>query len=317
MFDLIQQLNPLAITIITLIAVVFLLAFISTIVVRNRYAKISRDFHRNHKLTNPNFSEIVLTKIAEDYRKAAESNGPDVNTQAIIEKHFNNEHNTLALGERFVKQATSIMIILGLLGTFYGLTLSISELVNLLSNGGGMEFTNVEGVVTGLIDSVQGMSVAFVTSLFGITGSIVLTILSTFANIGTVRETLLVEVESYLDNVVAKDYSTRMQEEYQMLAQAVQQVFDRYGDQLSNDLIHLAQDSTIQLTKTTTELQTSSKALMQAISMFAASLETFSDNTRDLTEFNHHLKTNIERMNVSFADFTDTLKESTDNVQSA
>ena len=209
------------------------------------------------------------------------------------------------------------MIILGLLGTFYGLTLSISELVNLLSNGGGMEFTNVEGVVTGLIDSVQGMSVAFVTSLFGITGSIVLTVVSIFANVGTVREMLLVEVESYLDNVVAKDYSTRMQEEYQMLAQAVQQVFDRYGDQLSNDLINLAQDSTIQLTKTTNELKTSSQALMQAITMFAASLETFSVNTRDLTEFNHHLKTNIERMNVSFADFTDTLKDTTNNVQSA
>jgi hypothetical protein len=56
---------------------------------------------------------------------------------------------------------------------------------------------------------------------------------------------------------------------------------------------------------------------MQAISMFAASLETFSDNTRDLTEFNHHLKTNIERMNVSFADFTDTLKDTTENVHSA
>lgn len=317
MFDLIQQLNPLAITIITLIAVVFLLAFTATITVRSRYAKISRDFHRNHKLKNPNFSEIVLTKITDDYRKAAESNGPDVNTQAIIEKHFNNEHNTLALGERFVKQANSIMIILGLLGTFYGLTLSISELVNLLSNGGGVEFTSVEGVVTGLIDSVQGMSVAFVTSLFGISGAIILTILSTFANIGTVRETLLVEIESYLDNVVAKDYSTRMQEEYQMLAEAVQQVFDRYGDQMSNDLIHLAQDSTIQLTKTTTELQTSSKALMQAISMFAASLETFSDNTRDLTEFNHHLKTNIERMNVSLSDFTDAMKDTTKNVHSA
>ena len=66
MFGLIQQLNPLAITIITLIAVVFLLAFIATIVVRNRYAKISRDFHRNHKLKNPNFSEVVLTKITED-----------------------------------------------------------------------------------------------------------------------------------------------------------------------------------------------------------------------------------------------------------
>ena len=46
---------------------------------------------------------------------------------------FQAELRPLLLAERFVRAATGLVIILGLLGTFYGLTLSIGKLVHLVA----------------------------------------------------------------------------------------------------------------------------------------------------------------------------------------
>ena len=64
-----------------------------------------------------------------DAEEAARRSG-ERNTQAIIEENFQAELGSLLLAERFVRAATGLVIILGLLGTFYGLTLSIGKLVH-------------------------------------------------------------------------------------------------------------------------------------------------------------------------------------------
>ena len=49
-------------------------------------------------------------------------------------------------------------------------------------------------------------------------------------------------------------------------------------------------------------------ALENAVALFDAALKEFSNNTRDFQEFNLHLKDNIQRMSLSFADFSDSMK---------
>jgi hypothetical protein len=45
-----------------------------------------------------------------------------------------------------------------------------------------------------------------------------------------------------------------------------------------------------------------------AVAEFDSALQKFAASTRDFREFNHHLKDNVQRMSLSFGDFSETLK---------
>ncbi len=70
------------------------------------------------------------------------------------------------------------------------------------------------------------------------------------------------------------------------------------------------------------QLDVSTEGLLQtvetfkgSINSFDSSLNKFSENIRDFSEFNYHLKTNIQRMNVSFDDLTSGIKENNDELR--
>jgi hypothetical protein len=60
------------------------------------------------------------------------------------------------LGERFVRSATGLVLILGLSGTFYGLTLSIGKLSRLLSVEGAKVADVTQSLTTGLTQALSG-----------------------------------------------------------------------------------------------------------------------------------------------------------------
>jgi hypothetical protein len=302
------QLNPLAITIIVFILVIFFSAVITTITIRSKYHQLGDSLEniKEKKSAHP-----VLQGILESYKTAARGNHHEVNTQAIIERHFNHDFRSLNVGERFVRAAVSLMIILGLLGTFYGLTLSIGNLVELLSAGQHTEMlTSMDSIIGGLIDSVRGMSIAFVTSLFAIACAILLTVLTIFNNIETARENLFIDLEEYLDNVVAREISQEIDSEYEMLNKALKSTLDDFSSNMERSFNYVVESFQGPLTAATSEIGNASDQLLKSIALFDRSLANFRENTRDFSEFNHHLRTNIDRMNVGFADLTETLKES-------
>ncbi|ABR46713.1 conserved hypothetical protein [Alkaliphilus metalliredigens QYMF] len=314
MTNLIRTLNPLAMLMILMIVTILVSAIIMTFMVKKKYEKISEDLHNSSEDERNIYEYAVLNSIIEDYKTAATRNPNEVNTQAIIEKNFNRVHRGLSLGERFVRQAVSLMIILGLLGTFYGLTLSIADLVALLGGSGSSEMLNsMDSIVQGLINSVSGMSVAFITSLFGIASSIILTIIIVFVNIEDSKEAIMVEIEEYLDNKVALDFARQQALDpaapRSNLEIGMGQVMEGFTNSLNEKLSVLLETSAEQLIAATKESQTSAEAIQSSMESFNHSIETFSENTRDFSEFNHNLRTNIERMDVAFADLVQDLKE--------
>lgn len=306
--NIVNQLNPLAIAITVFILVIFFSAVIVSIAIRGKYHKLGESLR---EMKDNQQGHPVLEGIFESYRTAAKGNHSEVNTQAIIERHFNQDFRSLNVGERFVKSAVSLMIILGLLGTFYGLTLSISNLVELLSAGQNTEMlTSMDSIIGGLINSVRGMSVAFVTSLFAIASAVLLTLFSIFNNIEATREKLYIDVEEYLDNVVALEISKELDSEYEMLNKALKGTLDDFSANMEKSFSYVVESFQGPLTAATSEIGNASDQLLKSIALFDRSLNNFRENTRDFAEFNHHLRTNIDRMNVGFADLTETLKES-------
>ncbi|MGH7270347.1 MAG: hypothetical protein ACREJ3_07930, partial [Polyangiaceae bacterium] len=137
----------------------------ANVVLRARYASIERDLKGSDSPKQP-FAHRVLSGIVRDAQSAA-AGGREINTQGIIEDNFQAELKPLLLAERFVKASTGLVIILGLLGTFYGLTLSIGRLVHLVSaDVAGAGVADVSQTLTsGLTQALTGMAVAFSNSL--------------------------------------------------------------------------------------------------------------------------------------------------------
>ncbi len=269
--------NPSGIAVLTAILAILISGVVITVAVRARYTSIAADLRRVTYEGALSFDTRVLTAIvreAVDARRATS----EVNAQAIIESCFAQELRGLLVGERFVKASAGLTIIFGLVGTFFGLSLAIGKLVKLVGSSDVAGTAAIaDSLTAGLVDALAGMSVAFTSSLFGILAAIVLTLLGVFASIGDKRQALMAQIESYLDHVVLSREAPGVD-----VGAGMDQVVSAFARSVGQ--------------------------LDQVIARFEGALGTFSGNTRDFQEINLHLKDNIQRMSLSFADATDSLR---------
>jgi len=265
------------------IVALVVVALLVTAYIRGRYALLSGDVRRNVGQLPPQFRSETLNHIAREVQQAAAQHGGDINTQAIIEHNIQSDLGVLLTGERFVKAATGLTIILGLLGTFTGLTMSIGKLATLVSGSTAGVADVTEALTRGLTQALSGMSLAFATSLFGIASAIVMTLASVFFSVADRRTAFTVQLEDYLDNVLLAAHRQGTGGGVMVAGGgALDPLVARFGQSVA--------------------------ALEAAIGQFHGALNTFSGTTRDFREFNLHLKDNVQRMSLAFGDLSETLK---------
>jgi len=257
---------------------VLLLGFAATFWLRTRYRSLQRDLH-GPGAADGGFAHPVLRNVVRDASEAAQRSG-DLNTQAIIEERFQADLRPMLLAERFVRAATGLVIILGLLGTFYGLTLSIGRIVQLVSSDSSAVADITQGVSQGLSRALSGMAVAFSNSLVGVLSAVLLTILGILSSVSDSRTELMVQIETYLDRALAKAPQSTSPALGAGLA-----VPGNFGEAVAR--------------------------LDGAVSRFEFALQSFATTTRDFREFNAHLKDNVQRLSLAFGDLSETLKAHT------
>ena len=121
--------------------------------------------------------------LLEEYTAACKKYGPDVNTPAIISDVMERKLSGLLFCERYINNAVSLFVTLGLFGTFLGLSLAVVSLTELIGYSNSSEWLSVlDSVGGGLLSALSGMGVAFYTSLVGAGCSIILTIVRTILN---------------------------------------------------------------------------------------------------------------------------------------
>jgi hypothetical protein len=276
--------------IIAVIGTLLFTSIVLTVVIRARYGQLERELRR-HPGGGVRFDSSVLNRIAHDFDAARSQNPYDVNSQAIIERAFDLELRGLLVGERLIKATTGLSIILGLVGTFYGLTLSIGRLVSLVTGDGSPDAEITESLMTALAQALSGMAVAFSASLFGIVAAIVMTLVGVFASVTDRRVALMVQIETFLDNELGAPpraaTGTASASRGAAMSAATSQELERLLGGFGQSV----------------------EQLQQSVAQFEAALANFSTTTRDFREFNYHLKDNVQRMSLSFGDLSETLKE--------
>ena len=124
-----------------------------------------------------------------------------------------------------------LLVFLGLLGTFWGLLKTIGSVGNVIS-GLGIDDTNVAGFFNSLKDGLnaplEGMSIAFSSSLLGLAGSLILGLLD--LNLGQAQNKFSQYFEKILNSNSSPDFS---KVEDKPTAEAIQKIYDNLENLLN------------------------------------------------------------------------------------
>ncbi|WP_442597652.1 MotA/TolQ/ExbB proton channel family protein [Neobacillus sp. D3-1R] len=154
-----------------------------------------QNIHRNIK--KKQFNDPLVKQVIKAYNDQKRLNGDKINVQLIVEAsisqyHINiwNRSYPLFKVVRFIQSHTSVFIILGVLGTFLGLTGSIGGL-------GGADSDATKSVLS-------GMGVAFNTSITGIILSLLHTFMTKIDNNEQMLVEIMLEMEIHLETNAVK-----------------------------------------------------------------------------------------------------------------
>ena len=176
------NMHPVSVVVIVMILMLFILSVVLLMTVSTSYRKQKKlatvgDTHRS----------ALVRDVLQEFTAAYNTFGQETNTPAIITSVIHEDMSFFLFCERFLNNAVSLFVTMGLLGTFLGLSLSVSSLSQLL--GSTADWQNaLNNMGSGLLSALSGMGVAFYTSLVGVGCSIILTILRSIFNPEAIRE---------------------------------------------------------------------------------------------------------------------------------
>ena len=282
------------IIVIAAIAILFVLAVLLLFYTWGRYKGLA-GMVKGGLDRNNGFLRFTVNDFADAYKKY----GQDVNTPAIISNAVSTKLSGLLLCERFLANAVSLFVTLGLFGTVLGLSHSVSSLTELISYSNTSEWLSVlDSVGGGLMSALSGMGVAFYTSLVGVACSVVLTLLRSIFSPQAERETLEARLELWLDHTVAPTLPTeRAKDESEMVQQMVHAM-----DSASKTMESALQNAT-------GDLKTAIDSSRAPITAFNKTVDSFNGGVRDFSEFNYNLRGTVERLDVTVRDLVSGLRE--------
>ena len=285
---------PVGLVVIVVILALFALAVVLLFITYARYSRLAGMVDGNLNRDN-GFLRYVVNDFADAYKRY----GKDINTPAIIAKGVSAKLSGSLLCERFLNNAVSLFVTLGLFGTFLGLSLSVSSLTEMIGYSNTSEWLSVlDSVGEGLMSALSGMGVAFYTSLVGVACSIILTLLRSIFSTQAAREKLETRLELWLDHDVAPTLPTEAPKDDSDLVRQMILALNKTADSMDKTL-----------TGATDELKNAINASRAPIAAMNKTVESFNTGVRDFSEFNYNLRGTVERMDVTVRDLVAGLRE--------
>jgi methyl-accepting chemotaxis protein len=265
-----NQMGFLGSLITGLIIAVFIAGFYVNLLVRRRYISLSVELAAFCAGDITEFRSEMLAWVSEEYKASLNSGIEAINTTAIMEMAVEAYQKTSNLGESFLKKVNGLLVTLGLFGTFLGLTTAIGNIGNMMAETSAEQLMTEAGINTFkvLVSSFQGMSVAFITSLFGTGFSILYTIINSFTGSGDTKKLFMTQLEEYLDVKLASE---------------------AMDDKIKHGLEHKD------------EIDSLCNTLTGSISTFNDTVRHYADELQSLKSFNHEFSRNLGQAHDSVA----------------
>lgn len=292
--------------VIVIILALFLLAVLLLVHCCTRYCRLARRSSGDDIDNVRGFRAAVLDAYEDAYRKF----GREVNTPAIIEEVIAHRLSGLMFCERFLNNAVSLFVTLGLFGTFLGLSLSVSSLTELLGTGNSREWLSVlDNVGSGLLSALSGMGVAFYTSLTGAGCSILLTILRSIFSPQAEREKLETRLELWLDEEIAPHLETESIRDNSDLARQVVKAMNSLVKDMSAALADAATAYADTTRRAGAALSQSAQQSIQTAAAYDAAIGKFNAGVQDFQEVDYNLRGSVERLDLAVRDLTNDLRK--------
>ncbi|OBQ10605.1 hypothetical protein [Anabaena sp. AL09] len=145
--------------------------------------------------------ELKIIQILKNRFKQASKQLDYINTGALIDQVYSQEKIkglTCEQIDYLCRILPNLLLAFGLLGTFLGITINLSTLSQTINQANANDVSNL---VTELKKPLEGMSIAFTTSLTGLFFSALLTLFNFIFNSGLAKYRLISSLEDYLDNI--------------------------------------------------------------------------------------------------------------------
>ncbi len=292
---------PLPGTIVILvIAALFIFSLLVMLRLYGRYRRYSRMLSGGADVRD-DFLRYTMSEFAAAYNVY----GTDTNTPGIITNAMASRLSGMLLGERFLNNAVSLFVTLGLFGTFLGLSMSVSSLTELIGFSNTSEWLSVlDSVGGGLMSALSGMGVAFYTSLVGAGCAILLTLLRTVFNPQSQREKLATQMELWLDHTVAPTLPTHQAKDDVSLIH-----------ELADSMRTAAKSMERTLNDTSAAMQKTLEGSRPYLLAFHQTVEKFNKGVRDFSEIDYNLRGTIERLDVSARDLVNSVRQAGRNLE--
>ena len=288
-----KDLPSAGLAVIIVILLLFIAAVVMLCAVCARYRRLSRMIDSGDADGN----ELLLA-MKKEFAAVYKTNGAETNTPGIIESILASCTPGMLFCERFLNNAVSLFVTLGLFGTFLGLSMSVTSLTQLISYSNTSEWLSVlDSVGGGLMSALSGMGVAFYTSLVGAGCSILLTVLRTVFSPQSGREELCNRVELWLDHTLAPTLPTdAVKDEVEMMGRMITAM-----GAAAKAMDETLSDASESMKKT----MEGSKPYLVA---FHQTVEKFNNGVRDFSEVDYNLRGSVERMDLAVRDLTSALR---------
>jgi len=296
---------PVGLVVIAAILALFVLAVLVLFITCARYNRLAGMV--DGKLNRDNaFLRYVVNDFADAYKRY----GKDVNTPAIIAKGVGAKLSGSLLCERFLNNAVSLFVTLGLFGTFLGLSLSVSSLTEMIGYSNTSEWLSVlDSVGGGLLSALSGMGVAFYTSLVGAGCSILLTILRTILSPQAAREKFETRLELWLDNEVAPSLGTTLAKDDASLVRAMIDAMGASAAEIRKSLSDAAASFTASTSAAAASFEKTLVVCDGEVKKFDAAVAKFADGIHDFSEVDYNLRGSVERMDLAVRDLSGAMRE--------
>ena len=240
-----------------------------------------------------------LSGVKSDFQAAYKTDGAETNTPVIIQSAMASGLAGSLFCERFLNNAVSLFVTLGLFGTFLGLSLSVASLTQLISYSNTSEWLSVlDSVGGGLMSALSGMGVAFYTSLVGAACSILLTVFRTIFSPQSQREKLAVQTELWLDHTVAPTLPTDSVKDEPALIQKMICAMDKTAASMEKSLSDAGAD-----------LRKTIEGSRPYLAAFHQTVEKFNSGVHDYAEVDYNLRGSVERMDLAIRDLVQVMKK--------